>query len=523
MSLSSTDDGLDPAKAYLAFDALLDRVRPHIASASRSLCGYSREAVERRLVQRVVELSATPYIDVASVAHGQSGKLPSADQRLLLGGVRICRGHVGVTPLTWLRGAIDFCGQWMRALLALVQPFGMYSGERRSATILLGIGPGDVAPCGSDARFAAFCQSGPLNPLSGASHTVVQYAGSLTSTCPDRISYARHPLLAVMRSNPPRGLDRLRAVGLHLRVAVVFLMACISRPLTCLLVRDMAMHAVAADLNRRGALQSVVLTNSLFQSQALWMRALPERQFLTHMAWYSQNTRPFVFRRDGVRADLPHYRHVDVDVHWVWTEGYADFLRGLGTRAEVRVVGPVLWYLPESSEAETSGLRVAIFDVTPVREAFARKIGLPRNYYATANMIEFLERATLAAERVAERLGHAIDVVLKHKRGYGDVHDPRYIKYVDELEAIGRIRLVPPDTNLYSLIGSSSAIVVIPYSSPAYVASELGVSAIYFDATAVIQDTHEPAPFVDFAAGESSLFEKLCAALRKPQAHARHG
>jgi len=523
MSPSPANDRLDPAQAYVAFEALIGKVRPGIALTTSSLCGYRRHAVEGRLVQRIVELSTNPYIDAASVTHARSGRLPSVDGEMRLGGLRFHCDRVSVTPSTWLRGAIDFCGQWIRALWALLNSVGISRGGPRIATILMGIGTGDVASRGSDARFVEFCRSGPLEPLRGAPHTVVQYTSPLTSTCPDRLSYARHPLLALVRANPPRGLDWLRALGLHFRVAAIFLTVCVLRPLTCLLARDMAMHAVAADLNRRGALHAVVLTNSLFQTQALWMRALPERRFSTHMAWYSQNVRPFVFRSGGVRADLPHYRYLDVDVHWVWTDAYAAFLRSLGSNADIRVVGPILWYLPEPSKVAPTNLAVAIFDVTPVREQFARKIGLPKNYYATANMIEFLEQATAVTERVAKRLGSDIDIVLKHKRGYGDIHDLRYIRFVDRLEADGKIRLVPPDTNLYSLIAASSAIVVIPYSSPAYVASTLEIPAIYFDATEVIEDTHEPAPFVEFAAGEAGLFEKMCAALQRSRVHARHG
>lgn len=522
MGPSPANEGLDPAQGYLAFEKLLEDVRAGIRASSRSLCGYQEEAVESRLVQRVVELTASPYIEVASVAHARSGKLPTAGQQLVLGGVRIHGNAVGVTAPGWLRGMVDFMGQWARALLALVYSPGTSRGDQRQATILMGVGPGDITQRGSDARFTAFCLEGPLEPLRDAPHTIVEYAGSLTSTCPARLRYARHPLLALLRANPPRGMDRLRALGLHFRVAAAFVIGCVSRPLMCLLARDMAMHAVATDLNRRGALQAVVLTNSLFQAQPLWMRALPGRRFLTHMAWYSQNTRPFVFRFGGVPVDLPHYRHVDVDVHWVWTQGYAAFLRSLGLRAKVRVVGPILWYLPEGSPAKPEALKVAIFDVTPVREEFARKIGLPRNYYATTNMIEFLAQATDTVERVAGEVGRPIEVVLKHKRSYGEVHDPRYIRFVDELEATGRIRLVPPDTNLYSLIGSSAVIVVIPYSSPAYVASALRTTAIYFDATEGIEDTHEPADFVEFAAGEAQLLDRLHAALCRPEPCARH-
>jgi polysaccharide biosynthesis PFTS motif protein len=257
-----------------------------------------------------------------------------------------------------------------------------------------------------------------------------------------------------------------------------------------------------------------MITASYFQMQPLWMRSLPGRRFKVHMTWYSQNTKPFVYRINGVQADMPQYRHVAVDEHWVWTEGYATYLKSLGLTAEVHVVGPILWYLPEASPPKVFERSVAIFDVTPVKEAFAQQIGLPRNYYSTTNMIAFLEQAMIACERVAEQLGQPVLVLLKHKRSHGTIHDPRYIAFVDHLVAGGRIKLLPPQTSLYSLIAASSAVIVVPFSSPAYVASALKVPAIYHDATESIEATYERASLVDFTSGGAGLAAKLYAVLR---------
>jgi hypothetical protein len=472
-------------------------------------------------MQQIVDLSVYPYIKAAAASHTLGATfVPQLAGTVRLGGLRFRDDHVTVTPATWARNFGTFFVQWTRVIGNLAKSTRNKLPER--ATMLMGVGISDLVVDGSDKRFIAFCERGPLPPLRNATHLVVESAQPFTSTKPGWASCSRQPLLALLRTHPPRGRDLLRFLAAHLAAAVTYVWHSIFQPIVCLLARDMAFHAVAADLNRRGALEAIIITNAHFNVQALWMRSLPGRRFKVHMAWYSQNTKPFVYKAHGVDASMPQYRHMAVDTHWVWTQGYATYLRALDTTAEVHVVGPILWYLPEAKPSTTPALSVAIFDVTPVREKFARQIGLPRNYYSTTNMIDFREQATRACERVAAQLGRPVLVWLKHKRSYGKVHDQRYIEFVDGLATAGRIRLLPPQTSLYSLIGASAAVVVVPFSSPAYVASAIKVPAIYLDATDSIEATHEPAPYVDFAAGNAILAAKLYAVLRTHGQVTRH-
>jgi hypothetical protein len=518
---SNADRSLDPAQGYQIFEALFGRVEHRVVAAAPALLGYPREAVGRRLVQRIVEFTLYPLIKTAAESHARGvSPIPPGAQTLQLGGLRFCGDRVTLTPKTWARCFGAFCVQWVRVI-------GYLAGSGRKTipertTLLMGVGLSYLGVDGSDMRFIAFCERGPLTPLRVATRIAVENSQPFASSKPCWVSYSRQPLLALLRAHPPRGLCLLRFVGTHLVAAASFAWHSFTHPLSCLLARDMAFHAPAVDLNRRGLLEAVVITASYFQVQPLWMRSLPGCRFKVHMAWHSQNTKPFVYKLNGFRTDMPLFRHIAVDAHWVWTEGYAAHLRRLGTTAEVHVVGPILWYLPEASPPAAPAPSVAIFDITPVKEAFAQQIGLPRNYYSTANMIAFLERAIIGCEHVAAQLGQSVSVLLKHKRSHAEIHDPRYIEVVDQLVAAGRIRLLPPQTSLYSLIAESAAIVVVPFSSPAYVASDLEVPAIYFDATDSIEDTHEPAPFVDFASGEAALAEKLYPLLRAHGQEAQH-
>jgi polysaccharide biosynthesis PFTS motif protein len=282
-------------------------------------------------------------------------------------------------------------------------------------------------------------------------------------------------------------------------------------PPLALVINDCAHSALVDAVDASGGLESVVITNALYASQPLWMRG-PGRRFRVHMVWYSQNTIPPVLKADGLRANFPNYRHLSVDEHWVWTPSYAQRLRDMGVQAQLHTVGPLLWYLPERNRIRR-GLTIALFDVTPVTAEFAKRNGLEGNYYATENMVSFLREAVRGCEVVAQRLGLEVSVVLKHKRPHGTAHDARYVAVVHELSVRGRLKLVSPQTNLFSLIGGSAAVVVVPYSSPAYVASYMQIPAIFFDASGMLEPTHEPSLYVDFVSGDQALVTKLLSVL----------
>jgi polysaccharide biosynthesis PFTS motif protein len=65
--------------------------------------------------------------------------------------------------------------------------------------------------------------------------------------------------------------------------------------------------------------------------------------------------------------------------------------------------------------------------------------------------------------------------------------------------------LIPFETNMYALLANSDLVIVVPYSSPAYVASSRGAHAVYFDPTKTLMPAFQPAPLVTFASGRAEL------------------
>jgi polysaccharide biosynthesis PFTS motif protein len=290
-------------------------------------------------------------------------------------------------------------------------------------------------------------------------------------------------------------------------------------PLMATLARDYAHLPLVRLLDRTGALEAVVITNTSYSVQPLWMRDRPGRRFRAHLVWYSQNVVPLVLLSDRLRSDLPHYRHMAVDESWVWTDEFAVYLGQLGLHARQRVVGPILWYLPHAvreahkrADDETQ-IQIAIFDITPIPDETALRIGLVHNYYRLETMTAFLTGIRGAASDLERATGRRVRLLLKHKRAYGPNHDRRYIDFVAQLAAEGAVELIDHQASLYSLTMRVDFSVVIPYSSPAYVASAVGRPAIYFDPANELLPTHLPARGVTFAGGREALLAEALAIL----------
>jgi hypothetical protein len=500
-----------PANAYLAFDRTVRTVERWLATQHVPDCGAGAEAVRERLAQRIVELALPPFL--RSWPTRDCGTATGAIDRGPVH-VRAESGHTRLGPACFARLLLEFGAHWGLAFAAIVKGFFARARTPAPVTLLFGVGDEGLFQRGSDSRFVEFCKNGPLRPLSQASRIVAQAAARTGTVSDARVSYARRPLLELARIVPLTAVGRLGLLARHLLAPLTFVAAVTRRPLLALLAPDLAVGHVARALHRRGFIEAVVITNTMYTSQPLWMRELARETGTLHMVWYSQNTIPFVYARDGVVADIPHNRHIRVNHHWVWTEGYRAYLEKLGIGRSVHVVGPILWYLPSREAVYGDGIQIAVFDVTPMNEAYAQKLGLIDNYYSAKNMFSFIRGVIALKAALETTLERPVRVLLKHKRGYGAVHDAGYIDFIaQQSRPGGPLTLVPPDDDMYSMIAASALSIVAPYSSPAHVSAHLGIPAIFFDAPRMLDESFERGPLLDFASGEEALINKATRAL----------
>ena len=411
----------------------------------------------------------------------------------------------------FLRALAEFLLHWLHALAAILLCLRLKPGDTASVTLVFGIGIENLIVDGSDARFLAYCRHGPVVPLARAERLVVHSVQPIDSTEFGRVRYHRFPLFAALRWRGLGPLAWLRGLAGHVAALVSFGWAVVRCPSAVILGRDAAYHAVAAALNRVAGVREVVLTNSNYSAQALWMGMLPGGRYRTHMVWYSENSVPIVYSDDPVDTPLSNFRFIKVDEMWVWTAGFQAFLEKLGCRASYHVIGPILWYLPEAPGPQgNDAVRIAVFDVTPVCNDVAFRIGAINNYYSTANMARFIEDILHACAETERTIGKRVKILLKHKRSYKPAHDTDYISLIERISGPGRVvELVSPDANMYSLISGCDLALVIPYSSPAHVATSLGHPAIYYDPAMTVRPVFAKHPLLTFVAGRESLVTSL--------------
>lgn len=507
-------------RAYSWFDRIITTAEPRLTDTVPGVLQYDRTALARRLSQRLVEIGLSSFIrQCADLDARGIDPLALQGRTITCDGLKLDleAGRATPTVSRWVKSVAEFWAHWLRVLLASLWHAARAprTGTTEPAGLLFGIGVEDLA----DEGLARFCDEGPIMPLREAGQLIIECPLQVAHARATRIRYARNPWLCLDRLAPPMFLDLLRFLVEHLEVAGAFVRASLVHPLSCLLAKDLAYHALVARLNRCGAIASVVTTNSNYHAQPLWMRALPGRQFRSHMVWYSQNSVPLVYRTGDVRAIVPSHRYLEVDEMWVWTDGFAAYLRTTGARGTIHVVGPIIWHLPDAGPAAgpRNDPRIAVFDVTPFTLPYVRRLGLtPRlYYYHPENARKFIEDILEVRDELQRRLRRKISVALKHKRTPTPFHDQDYVATIRRLADTGRIDLIPPETDLYSLIRSSALVLAIPNSSPALIAAHMGVPAVYYDPTESLLPVHEFADRVHFASGKRELQEEISQLMRR--------
>ncbi|MDO9117202.1 MAG: polysaccharide biosynthesis PFTS motif protein [Nitrospira sp.] len=472
------------AYSYAALSRRLDGIAPLAESWVFGFCGYSKKDVAWRFLQRCTELGVFRYTKISAEEFQATGSFPSDDSTIDCGGLRfISNRQIRVSPSLFVRALLEYIVHWTHALVAVLLSLRFHQSHSRF-TLLYGVGMADLTVEGSDHRFLDFCCNGNVEPLTNYDKMAVQATQPIRGTCPSRVRYGRFPLFLALgwRGLPVR--EWVRALRNHLVAMWSFVSAVICSPGLILLGRDAAYHAIAESLSRVGALQNIVLTNSNYFSQALWMWALPHRKHRLHLVWYSQNNYPVVYADDPVIAPIPNLRFVKADTQWVWTCAFKRFLVGLGSESEFKVIGPILWHLPSSSMQRSQRLfKVAVFDVTPIDRATERLLGLVRSYYTNQTMTKFISDVVEISRRLESELGRKIEIVLKHKRIHGAIHAESYLSVVRELAKTNQISILPPTTNLYDLIDSCDAVIAAPFSSPAYVGIARGRPTAWYDST----------------------------------------
>jgi polysaccharide biosynthesis PFTS motif protein len=473
---------ISTAQSYKFFHNRLDNIFTHLRHKVPGFFGYSSGQVAARLVQRIAELGVFEFTRLAAIAYNTTGNLPAEDQTIVCAGIRMeSNGKIYLLPINFMPHFLKFIAHWIYTFLKIllaIKPFA----PKRKISLLYGVGFQDLISGGSDTRFLNFCRNGHLQPLGTSRYLAIQSVMPILSTKPLEIKYGRDPLILVLEWTGLEIMNWLYALGQHVTAGVSFLRAVIMEPTLILLGADFSRDAVARALSRQHSLGDVLITNSNYFSQSLWMWALPRKRHTFHLVWYSQNNYPISYFDEKEAIPIPNLRYIRADIQWVWTNSFKDFLEKICTSCVYKVVPPIVWQLP--SEHISFGKRwnrIVLFDITPLNQATELRLGLLRNFYTEKNMIKLLDDVIEVTKTLSKNKKIRLEIILKHKRNHADVHSSKYIDFVKALSVSGDLILEESDANIYDLIYESDMVITAPYSSPVYIANYLGKHAIWYD------------------------------------------
>jgi polysaccharide biosynthesis PFTS motif protein len=116
---------------------------------------------------------------------------------------------------------------------------------------------------------------------------------------------------------------------------------------------------------------------------------------------------------------------------------------------------------------------ITLFDVAP------HQILKNKNFYNDETAIKFI-KDILSVKNKIQLLSDFI-VQIKPKRELNRrVHSEKYIDFLQDLVQKGEIRLVPWDSNPYTLVSESQIIISIPFTTAAYIGIEMGTESIFY-------------------------------------------
>lgn len=332
-------------------------------------------------------------------------------------------------------------------------------------------------------RFVEFCEKGLITFLNDRPF-IVQRSDHEAIYIEDQVAYVRgRPALGLLSFQKLTRADFVLFLGLWIKCAFEYVSLVFKFPLSLLMNKDISFLPLIQFLDQKNLISDYVITNSNYYDQEIWLNSTEERNFISHMIWYSANNEMYRFREETQFHDAPENDLLAIDIHWVWNQYQKEWFENTkGQYQKINIVGPIMWYLPKFKNISSHKRQVLIFDIVPVRDDIFNKVhGEKRYYYNRGETVCSFLRDTL---EVIETLDKSVEIILKTKRQFrDDIHDPLYVKLVQGLVADKRLKIMEFGTNLFDEVQSSLAIIVMPNSSPAFIGPHFGIPSFYFDPT----------------------------------------
>lgn len=199
------------------------------------------------------------------------------------------------------------------------------------------------------------------------------------------------------------------------------------------------------------------------------------------MIWYSANSIPIKYKENNNLvlgySDVV-FQNLKVDEHWVWDQSNADYLEKM-TEGKAMIKGSMMFYSASPRKNTLCKLDVLLFDVTPIKN-------FPiSNIYNEENVSKFV---TDVVSVIREMKNYPfIKIGLKTKRRTTNFHSEVYSQMLENYYNSGLITELNYNENIYDLIANAKVVIAYPFTSPVYIAKELGVACVFYSPTNLLR------------------------------------
>jgi hypothetical protein len=139
----------------------------------------------------------------------------------------------------------------------------------------------------------------------------------------------------------------IKIQSIHSRYLFTYFSNVINDRRSAILAKDFAIISIFDYANQKKLIKSIVFTNTNMNYQPLWSSNYINKNFLSSMFWYSENSCPVVSdvnnNKKYFNKHHPHLKLLNIDNHFVWTKFFAKTLYQFTSIKNCKVIGPILW------------------------------------------------------------------------------------------------------------------------------------------------------------------------------------
>lgn len=461
---------------------------PNLTHRNKKIFGYSNDVLKRRVLQkiswevypRLMNELAKPFVPGGLISAKYFPKKVVIDKS----------NHYSVN-ISFLIFFINILKSLKYTLYVVVGSLKSifsskdFNSSRRKICVVANISPESFIPSSQiPSALHDFFSNGPITELHDQDRIFI-----ITSNYELKYKnfiFTKNPIWLILQDARITRSETLCLILSTIISLLKFILASLRNPLLSFLFKDIALLESIKLINSKEILSSWVLSNSDYLNQEIWLQTIPhnKKKFDTHMVWYSANSIGLTYKDGPQYAELPFMHYTFADHHWVWNIEQKKWLESIIPTKHIHIAGPVMWYLSDKKpRTKNEVFKVIVFDVSPMKDAFVKDFfsELTFHYYSEDTMCKFILDTVEAVNKIQVKP----TIIVKSKR-HSKHHSESYLEMLKNLESKSTIELLAANADIFEAVYDSDLCVVIPFSSPAYIAEDSNIPTIFYDPINVI-------------------------------------